>query len=264
MLIAQISDPHVCPQGELYHGLVDSNRMFAEALQHLKGLDRRPDVLLLTGDLVDQGRPQEYDMARRLLAELGFPYLVIPGNHDQQESFREAFADHAHLPREGPLHFCHDEHPVRIIGLDSCVPGLHHGNIDHDQLAWLRRTLEQDVVKPTIVMLHHPPFMSGIAYMDEYRYLDPTPLESVLRSFNNLELLLCGHVHRVMVKRWAGTVVCSCPSSTTEIALQLRSDAEPMSYVGPPACLLHLWDEAHGIVTHLSHIGSFVGPYPFA
>ncbi|CAM4065812.1 phosphodiesterase [Roseateles saccharophilus] len=264
MLIAQISDPHVRPEGELYQGLVDSNRMFFEALQHLKGLDRRPDLLLLTGDLVDEGRPQEYAMVRRLLAGLDFPYLVIPGNHDRREQFREAFADHAYLPREGPQHFCHDEQPVRIVGLDSCVPGLHHGDIDPDGLTWLRRTFEQDTAKPTIVMLHHPPFMSGIPYMDKYRYLDPTPLESVLRSFTNIELILSGHVHRVMFKRWAGTMVCSCPSSTTEIALQMRSDAAPMSYIGPPACLLHWWDEAHGIVTHLSHIGTFAGPYPFA
>lgn len=264
MLIAQISDPHVRPERELYQGIVDSNRMFAEALQHVKELDRPADLLLLTGDLVDQGRPEEYAMVRRLLAGLGIPYLVIPGNHDNRHRLREAFADQAYLPRVGPLHYCHDAHPVRIIGLDSCVPGHHHGNIDTEGLVWLQQTLERDAVKPTIVMLHHPPFASGIPYMDEYRYLDPTPLETVLRRFDNIELVLCGHVHRVMFRRWAGTTVCSCPSSTTEIALQLRSDASPMSHVGPPACLLHHWDAANGIVTHLSHIGKFAGPYPFA
>lgn len=66
-----------------------------------------------------------------------------------------------------------------------------------------------------------------------------------------------------MVRRWAGTIVATCPSTTTEIALRLSPEAEPQSYMGPPACLLHLWDPAHGLVSHTSYIGKYAGPYPF-
>jgi len=264
MLIAQISDPHVRPAGQLYQGVVDSNRMFEEAIAHLHALGRRPDLVLLTGDLVDEGRPEEYAQVRRLLAQLSIPYLVIPGNHDHRENFRTAFADHAYLPATGALHYCIDTHPVRIVALDSCIPGLHHGHVDAEGLAWLQRTLEADREKPTLLMLHHPPFTSGIPYMDSYRYIDTAPLEAIVRSVGNIELVLCGHVHRTMLRRWAGTVVCSCPSSTTEIALQLAPDAAPASYLGRPGCMLHLWDEAAGMVSHVSHIGKLDGPYPFA
>ncbi len=105
MLIAQISDPHIRPAGQLYQGVADSNRMFEEAIDHLHGLDRKPDLVLLTGDLVDDGRPDEYAQVRHLLAKLTIPYLVIPGNHDHRENFRAAFADHAYLPAEGALHY---------------------------------------------------------------------------------------------------------------------------------------------------------------
>jgi len=264
MLIAQISDPHIRPAGQLYQGVADSNRMFEEAIDHLHGLDRKPDLVLLTGDLVDDGRPDEYAQVRHLLAKLTIPYLVIPGNHDHRENFRAAFADHAYLPAEGALHYCIDDHAVRIVALDSCIPGLHHGGIDAQGLAWLQRTLETDRIKPTLLMLHHPPFMSGIPYMDTYRYMDTAPLEVIVRSASNIELVLCGHVHRTMLRRWAGTVVCSCPSSTTEIALQLAADAAPASFMGRPGCMLHLWNEAHGMVSHVSHIGKMQGPYPFA
>ena len=111
--------------------------------------------------------------------------------------------------------------------------------------------------------MHHPPFVSGIPYLDEYRYVEAAPLESVLRSHSNIEAVLCGHVHRSMIRRWAGTVVVACPSTTTEIALQLRPEAEPLSYVGPPACLLHLWNPCHGLVSHTSYIGKYPGPYAF-
>lgn len=264
MLIAQISDTHVRPQGQLYHGVADSNRMLAQAIAHLHALDRRPDLVLLTGDLVDQGLADEYAMARVLLAELTIPYLVIPGNHDEREAFRLAFADHAWLPASGPLHFCVDDHPVRIVALDSTVPGAHHGAIDEAGLDWLRTTLAADRVKPTVVLLHHPPFASGIPYMDQYALHAPERLAQVIGAVDNVHLVLCGHMHRQMLRRWAGTVACSCPSTTTEIALRLQPGARPASFMAPPACMLHLWDADQGMVSHTSTIGDFDGPFDFA
>jgi 3',5'-cyclic AMP phosphodiesterase CpdA len=264
MLIAQLSDPHVRPEGKLYQGVADSNRMFSEALGHVHALDQRPDLLLITGDLVDEGRPDEYAMMRELLSVSRIPFLVIPGNHDHRENFRAAFHDQSWLPAEGPLHWCVDDHPVRVMGLDSCVPGKHHGHIDAQGLAWLAATLALETIKPTLLLLHHPPFVSGIPYMDQHRCLETQQLEEIVRAASNIEVVLCGHVHRTILRRWAGTVVCSCPSSTTEIDLQFAPDAKPQSHIGPRGCMLHLWDETHGMVSHVSHIGTFAGPYGFS
>jgi 3',5'-cyclic AMP phosphodiesterase CpdA len=263
VLIAQLSDIHVRPTGHLYKGVVDSNQMFSNAIEHLYGLDRRPDLVLLTGDLVDEGHPDEYSSVLELLSKLTIPYLVIPGNHDHRDNFRTAFGSHAYLPAHGPLHYYVDDHPVRIVALDSTLPGQHHGRIDAAALTWLRSTLEANPRKPTLVLMHHPPFVSGIPYLDQYRCMDTEPLEGVVRSFSNIEAVLCGHVHRPMVRRWAGTMVCTCPSTTTEIALQFDQKAEPRSYIGPPACMLHLWDPKCGLISHTSYIGKYPGPYLF-
>ncbi|MFY9510488.1 MAG: phosphodiesterase [Rubrivivax sp.] len=263
MLIAQLSDLHVRPRGQLYRGVVDSNHMLSEAVRHLNALDRRPDLVLLTGDLVDEGRPDEYTMVTELLQPLQAPLLVLPGNHDSRPAFLDAFAGHRYLPATGPLHYCVDTHPVRIVALDSCPPGQHHGHVDAQGLAWLQRTLAADRDKPTLLLLHHPPFVSGIPYLDDYRYIEQEALAAVVAGFDNIEAVLCGHVHRPMFRRWAGTVVASCPSTTTQIALQFRADASPQSYAGPSACLLHLWQPQHGLVSHTSDIGAHPGPYPF-
>lgn len=69
MLIGQLSDMHIRPKGQLYHGVADSNRMLTQAIQHLHSLDRSPDLVLLTGDVVDEGHPDEYAAARELLAD---------------------------------------------------------------------------------------------------------------------------------------------------------------------------------------------------
>lgn len=263
MLICQLSDLHIRPAGQRYKGVADSNRMLSDAIRHVHALDVRPDLVVLTGDLVDHGHPDEYANARALLADLTIPCLVMPGNHDDRDNLRAAFADHAYLPATGPLHYCLDTHAVRLVALDSTVPGKHHGALDAAGLDWLRATLKQNTTKPTVVMLHHPPFVSGIPYMDAYRLLDAAPLAEVIGAFRNIEAVLCGHVHRPMFRRWAGTVVCACPSTTTEIALRLAPDAQPASFMGPPACMLHRWDPAEGLVSHISYIGDFEGPYDF-
>ncbi|HSV54169.1 MAG TPA: metallophosphoesterase [Burkholderiaceae bacterium] len=94
MLIAQLSDVHVRRKGELYKGVVDSNRMFAEAIAHLQSLDRRPDLVLLTGDLVDEGHADEYANLCKLLKALELPYLVVPGNHDERVNFARSGQPH--------------------------------------------------------------------------------------------------------------------------------------------------------------------------
>ncbi|TRW80351.1 phosphodiesterase [Mycolicibacterium sp. 018/SC-01/001] len=263
MLIAQLSDLHIRPAGTLYHGVTDSNQALADAIEHVLGVDRRPDLVLLTGDLVDEGRPEEYQTLRHILTSLTIPHLVIPGNHDDRENLRAAFSDHPYLPRSGPLHFCVDDHPVRIIGLDSTVPGDHHGHIDRNGLEWLGDALASDTNKPTIVMLHHPPVRSGISYMDEYRYFDGAELCSVIERFDNVEIVLCGHVHRPMMRRWANTVLCTSPSTATQIDLALTR-TEPSSHAGPRGYMLHLWNPDDGLISHLCHIGDEDGPYPFA
>jgi len=263
MLIAQLSDPHVCAAGLLYKGVADSNRLFSDAIRHLQQLDRQPDLVLITGDLTDEGRPQEYSMFRELLGALELPHLLMPGNHDDRENFRQAFFDLGYLPTRGALHYSIDDHPIRIVALDSCQPGKHHGLIDDEGLQWLDQTLSQNRDKPTLVAIHHPPFKSGIRYIDDYRLFDAESLESIVRAHDNIEAIVCGHVHRAIFRRWAGTLVVACPSTCTEIALRLDPAAKGASFMGPPACLLHLWEPSAGMVSHLSHIGCHPGPYPF-
>jgi 3',5'-cyclic AMP phosphodiesterase CpdA len=264
MLIAQLSDPHLRPRGVLYQGLVDSNAMFEAAVRHLNSLSPSPDVVILSGDVVDEGSAAEYQTAREMLAEIKQPLFVIPGNHDEREAFRSAFADCAYVSRSGPLHFAVDAGPVRIVGLDITVPGFHHGDMDEAAAAWLDRTLAQAPARPTIIMMHQPPFESGIPYIDKYNCRGGERLAEIVSRYPAVERIVCGHIHRFMQLRFGGTMLCTAPSTTTAIALRLDPDAKPASYIEPPALLLHRWTADTGLVTHLVPIGSFEGPFPFA
>lgn len=264
LLIAQLSDPHVRPRGELYQGVVDSNAQFAAAIAHVNALDPRPDLVLLTGDLVDHGDPAEYAMLACLLGGLEVPVLAIPGNHDEREEFRRAFEGLAWLPAAGPIHYSFDQGPVRIVALDVTLPGLHHGLASAGALEWLDTQLANAPGRPTLLMLHQPPFDTGIPYLDLYSCRDGQRLAEVVARHPQVERVLCGHVHRFMQMRFGGTLLCTAPSTTTAIALRLQPRAQPASYVEPPGMLLHHWRPGIGVVTHLLPIGTFPGLYPFA
>ncbi len=265
MLIVQVSDPHLRAEGQLYQGRVDSNAMFAAAVHQIGTLDPAPDLVLLSGDVTDEGTADEYATARRLLAGLAAPLVVIPGNHDERSAFRMAFADHAYLPGEGPMNFVAYHHgPCRIIGFDVTQPGYHHGDVDEAALAWLDAALGSDARRPTLIMMHQPPFRCGLPYVDDYLCRGGERIDAVVSRYPAVERVLCGHVHRMMQVRFGGTLLCTAPSTTTAIALRLRANAEPASYIEPPGFLLHQWRPDIGVVTHLVPIGSFPGPLPFA
>lgn len=263
MLIAQLSDPHVCAPGTLYQGLVDSNAMFAAAIRRLATLDPAPDLVLLTGDVTEHATPEEYRLARQLMAEIRQPILAIPGNHDEREAFRRAFADMGYQPPTGPLHFASNRGPIRIIGLDISVPGHHHGDFDEATAAWLEAVLAAEPDRPTLIMLHQPPIETGIGFIDAYRCFNGERLAAIVSRYPAVERILCGHVHRHMSQRFGGTLLQIGPSTTTAIALRLTPGAEPASYVEPPALLLHHWRPDAGTVTHHVPIDPGTGPLPF-
>ena len=263
MLIAQLSDPHLCAPGTLYQGLVDSNAMFEAALGRLAALDPAPDLVLLTGDVTEHATPDEYRLARHLLAGIRQPLLAIPGNHDEREAFRAAFADFGYLPATGPLHFARTRGPLRVIGLDISVPGHHHGDVDEATVAWLEATLAADPHRPTLIMLHQPPVETGIGFIDAYRCFNGDRLAGIVARYPAVERVLCGHVHRHVSLRFGGSLLHIAPSTTTAIALRLASGAEPASHVEPPALLLHHWRQEAGMLTHYVPVDPGVGPLPF-
>ncbi|WP_032609580.1 phosphodiesterase [Pseudomonas syringae] len=265
MLIAHISDTHVRPRGLLYQGVVDSNAMLAAAVETINALDPAPDLILFSGDLVDEGRPEEYAMARELLQPLRQRFLMIPGNHDHRQNLRSAFPEHDYFINEENCSFVDSgSAPMRIIGLDISVPDQHHGDMTDTATQWLDRTLALEPDKPTLIMMHQPPFSSGIHCIDAYRCERGERLAEVVSRYPAVERIVCGHIHRFMQLRFGGTLMCTAPSTTTAIALQLRPDAADASYVEPPALLLHHWKADTGLITHWVPIGRFEGPFSFA
>ena len=263
-LVGQISDLHIKLPGKLSYRRVDCAAMLARAVEEILRLPQRPDIMAVTGDLVDFGTAEEYAHLRRLLAPLPMPYYLIPGNHDERGALRAAFPEHAYLRQWAPyIQYAIEEWPVRIVALDTVIPGQGGGRLDEERLAWLDRTLQLEKAKPTLVIMHHPPFPTLIGHMDKIGLQGAADLARVIQRHPQVERVLCGHLHRPIETRFGGTIASTCPSPAHQVALDLDPDAESAFRMEPPGFQLHAWVEGAGVVSHTAFIGDFAGPFPF-
>lgn len=263
MLIAQISDMHIKPPGELLYKRIDTAGYLERAVAHVKALDPSPDIVLATGDLVDGGAIAEYELLRALLAPLSMPVYLIPGNHDRRDTMRQVFADHAYLPKSGFLQYAIDRGDLRLLALDTLVEGKPYGELCAERLGWLESRLgESD--KPTMLFMHHPPFDVGISAFDRTKLnFGGERLAELVRRHPNVERIMCGHVHRPIQMRWAGSLASIAPSTAHQATLDLHDGAPLSMMMEPPGLALHLWRPATGLVTHVSYVGTYEGPRPF-
>jgi 3',5'-cyclic AMP phosphodiesterase CpdA len=264
MLIAQLSDPHLRLEGQLLYDRIDTAGYLERAVAHVLKLDPRPDVVLMTGDLVEAGKPEEYARLRRLIAPLAMPVYLIPGNHDAREPLRAAFADKGYFPATGFLQYAVDGWPVRLIALDTLVEGKPHGALCEERLGWLAARLAEQPHKPTMLFMHHPPFDCGIETFDKSRLREGDDrLAALVGLHANVERAVCGHVHRPIQVRWAGTVASIAPGTAHQSTLDLHEHSTLTMMMEPPAIALHQWRPGTGLVTHVSYIGDYDGPKPF-
>jgi len=264
MMIAQITDMHIKPEGVLAYGRFDTAPYLGRAVEHLLALKPRPDVVLATGDLVDGGLPEEYRRLHDLLTPLSMPVYLIPGNHDNREALAAAFTDHAYLPRGRRfMQYVVEGHPVRLIALDTLDPGRVGGLLCAERLSWLAARLEEAPARPTLIFMHHPPFVTGIAQMDAHGLANAGEFAEVIRRHPQIERIVAGHLHRPIQSRVGGTLASTAPSTAHQVALDLEE--QPLAFtMEPPACQLHVWSAETGLVSHTSYIGDFDGPYLFA
>lgn len=240
MLVAQLTDPHICRGGELAFGDVDTLGFLRRAVRKLN--DLAVDLVLVTGDLVERGEAEEYPVVRAELDRLRAPYLPLPGNHDGPD-FWPVFADR--LPEAEPgLGAVHQTGGVRIVLLDSSVPGEPGGAVSPEREEWLRGVLEPGA----ILAMHHPPIETGIARMDAIGLAGVERLAGVLEGATP-RVILCGHLHRSIHGTLRGVPVRVAPSCAHAVAFDLDPDAPLRIVMDPPAVLVHRI-AGDGVVSH--------------
>jgi 3',5'-cyclic-AMP phosphodiesterase len=251
MLIVQISDLHVAGADASVRRFVDTNANLARAVAYIGRMSPRPDLVVATGDLTDNGLPDEYRLLRDLLDRFEIPVLVIPGNHDEIGPLVEVLDNHTYLPRDGaPLQYVR-EGEVRVVAVDTTRPGHHEGWFPADREQWLETTLAAAPDAPTLVMMHHPPFDTGIWWMDRSHIRGAEEFERVVRRHPHVRRVIAGHIHRSIQTTWGETVVSVAPSTAHQVGLDIRPEAAPIINAEQPMFTLMQWN-GDSCVSYLS------------
>ncbi|MBV8774644.1 MAG: phosphodiesterase, partial [Deltaproteobacteria bacterium] len=223
MTIVQMTDLHVVARGQLCYGRVPTNTQLAQAVAHINTLDPRPDAVIVSGDLTDHGRAEEYDLVREILAPLTPPVFVVPGNHDRGEALLKAFAGENYMPPPDSsfVNYVIDRFPLRLIGFDTTLPNHDDGMVCEQRLHWLDDTLSARPDSPTVIFMHHPPFRTGVQWMDASGLHGSRMMERVVIRHRQVVRVACGHIHRPIFVAWAGTIASASPSTCHQVPLNL-------------------------------------------
>lgn len=219
LLVAQISDPHI---GADWNG-EDPLAGLQEVVEAVAALPDPPDAVLLSGDLTEHGELAEYETVRDMLEPLGAPVLAIGGNHDERAVLRAVFG----LPGAGdqPVQWSADLGSLRLVGIDTTIPGRDGGSLDAERLRWLDAELAGAPDQPTLLAMHHPPIATGAAPWDAIGLppADRHALAQVLDSHPQVRRVVAGHVHQTITAGIAGRPVLTVPSTYVQARLSFAA-----------------------------------------
>lgn len=248
-LLVQLSDPHI---GATWASPDPTTRL-AGAVSAVRAMPESRDAVLVSGDLADHATDAEYEEASALLAKLGTPVHVLPGNHDDRARLRRHFG----TPGAGaePIRYSADLGPMRLVVVDTTIPGRDDGALERDQLDWLDAELARAPRVPTIVAMHHPPLSTGIPPSDEAGLpaSHRRALGDVLGRHAHVQTVAAGHVHRSVTSRLSGCPVVTAPSTYVQLRLGFGSNEIDLAENEPSGFLVHALVDGE-IVSHLQPI----------
>jgi 3',5'-cyclic AMP phosphodiesterase CpdA len=246
--ILHLSDTHLLAGNRPLGGQYDTAANLARTLAAAEATGIRPDAIVFTGDLTDLGEPQAYAALREAVepvaARLDAPVVWVAGNHDERPALRRGLLDLA--ATDEPVTGVWDLGGLRLIALDTTVPGWHHGDLDEAQLAWLRDVLSEPAPLGSILALHHPPLPSHVPLFDILELRDQRRFADVVAG-TDVRAILGGHLHYSTSGTFAGIPVSVAAASCYTMNLSRPAvDVNGMD-AGQSFHLVHVYDDT---ITH--------------
>ncbi len=247
-VIVHISDTHLLAGNRPLGGRYDTAGNLSATLAAVERTGIRPDAIVFTGDLTDLGEPDAYAALRAevepFAARLGAPVVWVAGNHDERPALREGLLDAA--PSSEPVTGVWDLGGLRLVALDSTVPGWHHGDLDAAQLDWLRDVLATPAPLGTILALHHPPLPSHIPFFDILELQHQDDLAAAIAG-SDVRAILAGHLHYSTSGTFHGIPVSVASATCYTMNLQRPPQEVNGMDAGQSFQLVHIYEDT---ITH--------------
>lgn len=194
-VIAHLSDVHLLAGGALLHGHIDTASQLHQTLARVEQSAQHFDALVLSGDLTDRGQPEAYTLLREIVdpvaERLRVPIVMTGGNHDERRALAQCLYG---IDTDEPQDDVTLVRGLRIISMDSALPGFHHGGFSDAQYDWLSKQLARPAEHGTILVMHHPPIRYHSPMMQLLDFEDVTRLRAALEG-TDVRAILSGHLH---------------------------------------------------------------------
>jgi 3',5'-cyclic AMP phosphodiesterase CpdA len=246
--LLHLSDTHLLAQNVLLGGRFDTAANLRRTLEAVEGLGIRPDAIVFTGDLADLGEPEAYQALRAsvepIAERLDCPIVWVAGNHDERPAMRRDLLDLE--PTQQPVTAVHDLGGLRLIALDTTVPGWHHGDLDEAQLTWLQEVLAEPAPFGTLLAMHHPPLPSHIPLFDILELRDQSRLARAIAG-SDVRAILAGHLHYSTSGTFGGVPVSVAAATCYTMDLARPAVEVNGMDAGQSFHLVHVYDDT---ITH--------------
>lgn len=252
MIIAQISDTHIALDTP------DADRRirdFERTIADINALDPTPDVIVHTGDIVQNGRQDEYAQAVAILAKARAPVCVLAGNRDDRTNLRAAFSAGGYLSTDSEfIDYAIEDYPVRLIAVDTLSSGSNKGDFCPARAKRLVDLIDAETSKPIAVFAHHPPFKVKVG-PDPINFETPEAmarLRHALQHSGRVVAVISGHVHRGTAGHVGSIPATVMPS----VATTLRKGEYPPHMKTRSVYHIHRFDPAWGFATASRIVGT--------
>ena len=239
-VIAHISDLHVT-------GDPVRRARIGAVIDHVNARADGIDVLVVTGDITDDGTPAQSTEAAELLGAARVPTLVIPGNHDRRPEFSRALL--GETATDLPLNRSAVVGGVLYLMCDSTIPGRDDGWLSDNSLGWMESqiaTVGADT--PVVVCFHHPPVTLQMPFMDGIRQIGEDRLAELFGRHPNIVGSLCGHAHSGAVTAFGGRPLVVAPGVSA--TLKLPFEGEGIIDATQPAGIAFHHLDGFRLITH--------------
>lgn len=247
--LAHLSDTHLTSAGTRYNAVLDADAALDRAVGVLRaGLDagNTLDAVVVSGDLTDTGDPDAYARLATALDGVAPTVVFATGNHDVRVQFHRSLLDR---DDEGPVLQVHTLPGLRLVVLDSTVPGSGHGRLDPSHLADLAAVLDDPHPGGTVLVLHHPPIPAP-STLHHYFALQRDSRRALAATVagTDVRLILAGHHHLPTTGLLAGVPVAVAGSTAIRTDPLARPGHERTTAHGS-VNLVRFYEDTHTVMT---------------
>lgn len=240
-MLVQMTDTHIEVPGKLLYGKVDTALHLKESVVEINAMQPQPDLVMVTGDLVETPSEASYAHFSSLIKPLRAPVYLMPGNHDDPQLMLELYGDTPMFPAvHATLQYAIEVFPVRILALNSHFQGSELPEFGTHRLQWLQQALAESD-RPTLIAIHHPPMKTGIGFIDMVGAQWYAGIRHALEQNPQVQLVIAGHGHTDLIGRIAGVPVYMAGSTAHQLIAARVHDQAPAFDDRRAAPVLHHW-----------------------